>query len=196
MTHADPKKCFVVMPFGRKPLRDGSGKHYDFDKVYRVIMQRAIRQAGLEPIRADERKGSAIIHTDMFKDLRDHDVVLADLSLENANVFYELGIRHVMASRGTVLMCHSDTVLPFDIHLSRVIFYRYDGQSLDCEESERVIEELRLALEEAKRGTPDSPVHALLETVLRQHDSPHLSEGDGESAEQEDALVAYQKLVA
>jgi tetratricopeptide (TPR) repeat protein len=196
MTHADPKKCFVVMPFGRKPVRDGSGRHYDFDKVYRVVIRRAIKGAGLEPIRADEHKGSAIIHTDMFKDLRDHDVVLADLSLENANVFYELGIRHVMAPRGTVLMCHSDTVLPFDVHLSRVIKYRYDGESLDWEETERVVEELRLALEEAKRGTPDSPVHALLETVLRHQESPHLAETDGEPEEQEHPLAAYQRLVA
>jgi hypothetical protein len=66
-----PDKCFVVMPFGTKPLRDGSSRLYDFDKIYRVVMQRAIRLAGLEPIRTDERKGANLIHTDMFKDLRE-----------------------------------------------------------------------------------------------------------------------------
>jgi len=166
-----PKKCFVVMPFGRKPLCDGSGRMYDFDKVYRVIMQRAIRQAGLEPIRADERKGANIIHTDMFKDLRDQSVVLADLSLENPNVFYELGIRHVMSSKGTVLMCRAESELPFDVKLSRVIFYEYDGQSLDWEEVERVVREVQLALGEAVSGVPDSPVHALLERVFPESES-------------------------
>jgi hypothetical protein len=74
----------------------GSGHEYDFDKVYPVIMQRAIRLAGLEPIRADERNGSNIIHTDIFINLRAHPVVLADQSLDNPNVYYEPGIRHVM----------------------------------------------------------------------------------------------------
>lgn len=168
MNETVPEKCFVIMPFSRKLLNDGSGRFYDFDKVYRVIMRRAIRLAGLEPIRADERKGSNIIHTDMFKDLRDQAVVLADLSLENPNVFYELGIRHVMSSRGTVLMSRKGSEIPFDVKLSRVIFYEYDGTSLDWEESERVVQELQFALEEAKRGTPDSPVYALLERVLRE----------------------------
>jgi hypothetical protein len=61
------------------------------DKVYRVIMQRAIRQAGMQPVRAEERKGSKLVHSDVSKDLRDRSVILADLSLENPNVFYELG---------------------------------------------------------------------------------------------------------
>src|SRR5262249_23590398 len=121
----EPTKCFVVMPFGVKPIPE-EGCCYDFDKVYRVIIQRPIRQAGMEPIRADERKGSNLIHTDMFKDLRDQAVVLADLSLHNPNVFYELGIRHVMSPTGTVLMCRAGAELPFDVKLSRVIFYQYD----------------------------------------------------------------------
>ena len=122
-------KCFVVMPYGIKPFRDGSGRIYDFNKVYRVIIQRAIRQAGMQPVRADETKGSRMIHSDMFKDLRDQPVIVADLSLENPNVYYELGIRHVMSNSGTVLMCRKGSDLPFDIQLSRTIFYEYDGQN-------------------------------------------------------------------
>ena len=57
-------KCFVVMPFGQKPFRDGSNRTYDFDKVYRVIIKRAIEQAGFVAIRADETKGNRVIHTD------------------------------------------------------------------------------------------------------------------------------------
>ena len=39
--------CFVVMPFGVKPRNDGSGKEHDFDKIYRVLIKRAIEQAGV-----------------------------------------------------------------------------------------------------------------------------------------------------
>lgn len=134
----------------------------------------------------------------MFKQLRDRGVVLADLSLENPNVFYELGARHVMSAKGTVLMCRAGSELPFDVKLSRVIFYDYDGQHLDWEEVERVVRELQFALEEAKRGTPDSPVHALLERVLP--DAP-LAAGSGTTqddvtARQGEALDRFQQVVA
>lgn len=167
MKEKDLNTCFVIMPFGIKPINDPNGGTYDFDKVYRIVIKRAIREAGMDPIRADEQKGSSIIHFDMFRDLRDRSVVLADLSLYNPNVFYELGIRHVLSSAGTVLMCcRGNSDLPFDVKLSRVIFYNYDGISFDWEEVERVIQELREALKEAKKGVPDSPVHALLDPVF------------------------------
>lgn len=198
MAPAPADQCFVVMPFGRKPLHDGSGGFYDFDKVYRVIIQRAIREAGLEPARADERKVSDIIQADMFKQLRDRGVVLADLSLENPNVFYELGVRHVMSSKGTVLICRSGSDLPFDVKLSRVIFYDYDGQHLDWEEVERVVRELQLALEEARRGAPDSPVHALLEQVLPEASGTGVKPwaGDQGPVQQGEQLGQFQQIVA
>src|SRR5262249_8218766 len=153
-------------------------------------------------IRADERKGSNIIHTEMFIDLRDQPVVLADLSLDNPNVYYELGIRHVMSSRGTVLMCRHGSELPFDVKLSRVIFYKDDGANLAWEEAERVVRELQFALEQAKRGVPDSPVHALLESVLRdqeltsgQDDLQQLTVPSGDRREHGN-LDEYQRLIA
>jgi hypothetical protein len=191
--------CFVVMPFGMKPIPDSGGRTYDFEKVYRVILRRAIRQAGLEPLRADEISGSHMIHTDMFKSLRDRPVVLADLSLANPNVYYELGIRHVMASRGTVLTCRLGSELPFDVRLSRVIFYDYDGQSLDWEEVERVVNELQFALESAADQKPDSPVHALLEQVLpaRELSRYGLTAAlNSSSGTNDESLDGYQRLVA
>lgn len=195
-----PDQCFIVMPFGVKPFPDGSGRTFDFDKVYRVVIQRAVREAGMIPVRADEHVGSALIHSDMFRDLRDRAVVLADLSLDNPNVFYELGIRHVMSSSGTVLMCRKGSVLPFDVKLSRTIFYEFDGQALDWEEVERVLEPLKLSLEEARKGLPDSPVHALLpDSVLRRGDgaftvsTPYVQ---NEASSVGAPLEEYQRLVA
>lgn len=190
--------CFVVMPFGTKPLNDGSNRTFDFDKVYRVLIQRAVKLARLTPLRADEQVGSQVIHLDMFKSLRDTATVLADLSTTNPNVFYELGIRHVMSPRGTVLMCRQGTELPFDVKLSRVVFYKYDGVSLDWEEVERVVVELKAALEEARRGPPDSPVHALLEGVyaagpLSTRFAPSSTYGDLNGTRRYDV---YQQLVA
>ena len=160
--------CFVVMPFGIKPKNDGSNGTYNFDKVYRVIIQRAINNVNMKPLRADETGGNRVIHADMFKDLRDRPVVVVDISLLNPNVMYELGIRHVMSSTGTVLMANEETIkkLPFDIALSRTVPYKFDGEHLDWDEVERVVPQLQAALEEARRGTPDSPIYAFLDEVL------------------------------
>jgi tetratricopeptide (TPR) repeat protein len=192
---AEKEKCFVVMPFGKKPKNDGTGAIYDFDKVYRVLIRRAIRNVDMMPLRADETEGNRVIHADMFKDLRDRHIVLVDLSLLNANVFYELGIRHVMSSTGTVLIANEETVkeLPFDIALSRVIPYHYDGQNMDWEEVERVAPLLQAAIEEAKRGILDSPVYAFLETVTspnaRKKDDVSSDDGNKKSSD----LDYYQK---
>ena len=195
---AEREKCFVVMPFGVKPRLDGTDRTYNFDKVYRVIIQRAIMNVGMQPIRADETEGSRVVHADMFKDLRDRPVVLVDLSLLNPNVLYELGIRHVMSPTGTVLMANEETVkkLPFDIALSRTIAYRYDGEYLDWDEVERVIPQLQAAIEEARRGTPDSPVYAFLEQVLSvsalKKDDPAPEDGKTPNSD----LDVYQKKFA
>jgi hypothetical protein len=179
-------------------LSDGTGRTYDFDKVYRVVIQRAVKQAGLNPLRADERTGSALIHSEMFKDLRDQVVVLADLSLENPNVFYELGIRHVMSASGTVLICRKGSELPFDVKLSRVIFYDFDGTALDWEEVERVVHQVQIALEDARRGRPDSPVHALLESVVRPAETLQAEIRDAPSRTMlpADSLDEYQAAIA
>ena len=195
---AEADKCFVVMPFGVKPRNDGTERTYNFDKVYRVIIQRAITNVKMQSLRADETEGSRIIHADMFKDLRDRPVVLVDLSLLNPNVLYELGIRHVMSPTGTVLMANEETVkkLPFDIALSRTISYRYNGEHLDWDEVERVIPQLQAAIEEARRGVPDSPVYAFLEQVL----SPSATKKDDSFADDgrnpNSDLDDYQKKFA
>jgi hypothetical protein len=190
---SDVGECFVVMPFGKKPLPNGLT--YDFDKVYRVIISRAVREAGMRPLRADETIGSRLIHSDMFKDLRDRPVVLADLSLENPNVFYELGIRHVMSPTGTVLMCRTGTELPFDVRLSRMIFYKFNGEELDWEEVEETVKALKLALQDAQQNQPDSPVHVLLENVMKTDSSQWLPTGASASEVAED-LERYEKALA
>ena len=44
------RECFVVMPYGSKPFPDGSGRRYDFEKVWRVLITRAVREAGMAPV--------------------------------------------------------------------------------------------------------------------------------------------------
>src|SRR5215510_13813430 len=99
------------MPFRDKQVRaasppDGPAVFVNFDEVYDLLIRPVLADAGCEPFRADEEKAAGDIRTDMFFELVTADIVLADVSILNANVFYELGIRHGVSPRG-VLMVHA-----------------------------------------------------------------------------------------
>src|SRR5215217_2442435 len=69
-----PPLCFVLMPFGSKP--DGQGGSVDFDAVYEELLAPAIREAQLEPLRADQELVGGLIHKPLFERL-----ILADYSV-------------------------------------------------------------------------------------------------------------------
>ena len=93
--------CFVIMPFGRKP--DAAGRMVDFDRIYAEIIAPAVEAAGLDGVRADEEQGAGFIHKLMYERILLSEYAIADLTLLNANVYYELGIRHAARPETTVL---------------------------------------------------------------------------------------------
>ncbi len=113
--------AFVVMPFGIKKGFDGTT--INFNSIYQDLIKPALRQAGFEPFRADEETTTGDILTDMFQELLLADLVIADLSIDNANVFYELGIRHAFRKRGIVHIQSGRAYMPFDIFNVRTIPY-------------------------------------------------------------------------
>lgn len=156
-----PLLCFVLMPFGHKPV--SSGALVDFDAVYRELIQPAIEAAGMQPLRADEEMAGGIIHKPMFERLILCEYAIADLTTANANVFYELGLRHAVRPWSTVLVFAEGTgQLPFDVAPLRGLPYRLggDGQPTEVERSREVLVQ-RLA--EARNATVDSPVFQLVE---------------------------------
>jgi hypothetical protein len=157
--------CFVLMPFGSKI--DAAGRVTNFDSVYQNIIAPAVVEAGLEPIRADEERIGGTIHKPMFERLMLCHYAVADITGANPNVFYELGIRHALRPRSTVIIFLEGTVLPFDIALVRGIGYRADasGEPVD---SQIAIKAITKQLCEA-RGNPydDSPVFQLIDDLPR-----------------------------
>ena len=113
--------AFVVMPFGIKKGFDGA--MINFNVIYQDLIKPALVKAGFEPFRADEETTTGDILTDMFQELLLADLVIADLSIDNANVFYELGIRHAFKKRGIVHIQSGRAYMPFDIFNVRTIPY-------------------------------------------------------------------------
>src|SRR5215468_2607584 len=123
------RRAFVIMPFGEKKAPDGST--IDFDAVYRELFAPAIAAAGLTPHRADADRRGGSIHLDMFQDLLLAEFVVADLTLDNPNVWYEIGVRHALRAAGTVLTYALRDRLPFDIAGQRMQRYSLLNGNLD-----------------------------------------------------------------
>lgn len=98
--------CFMVMPFGIKPVEpaiDNAPARIDFDALWNKVYRPVIEELGYEPIRADQDTGASII-LEMLERLFFSDLVLADMTIPNGNVYYEIGIRHASRESGCVLL--------------------------------------------------------------------------------------------
>lgn len=162
--------CFVLMPFGKKP--DATGLLIDFDAVYDQLIRPAIDGAGMQALRADEEQVGGIIHKPMFERLILCEFAVADLTTANANVFYEMGIRHGVRPFTTVLIFAKGSRLPFDVAPLRAVPYQLsgDGRPANVEQAQA---EVTQRLKEARNATVDSPVFQLVEG-LRTPDVSHM----------------------
>lgn len=118
-----PRKLFAVMPFGVKA-------EIDFDLVYSELIRPAGNAAGWAVLRIDDIAVPGAISDQYLREIFDADMVVADVSISNANVFYELGIRHAISTGGTLLLALKGTPLPFDIAHLWVLFYELDSSGL------------------------------------------------------------------
>ena len=167
--------CFVLMPFGTK--KDALGVEINFDRIYEAAIKPAVADAGMEVIRADEERTGGIIHKAMFERLLLCDYAVADLTTANANVFYELGVRHAARPATTVPIFAQRQSLPFDVNYLRALPYDLgDNNDLDDDEALKLREALTRKLKQARDlavqdAAADSPVFQLLEN----YDPPNIA---------------------
>lgn len=110
-------RCFVIMPFGGR-----------FDEYYEEVYKPAIEDAGFESSRADDLYRPGNIVNDIWNYTKEADVILADLTSKNPNVFYELGLGHAI-TKPAVLITASMEDVPFDLRSLRVIVYNKDSHN-------------------------------------------------------------------
>ena len=97
-------ELFVVMPFGvRRAAREHSVDRLNFDDFYTVIRDIA-KSEGWQPTRIDELSEIGNITNQYLRLLYNADLVLADISIPNANVYYEIGVRQAISTGGTLLV--------------------------------------------------------------------------------------------
>ena len=103
--------CFVMMPYGSW-----------FDRYYQEIYAPAIKEAGFEPVRADELFSTGSVVEQIWEQIEKSKLLLADLTGKNANVFYELGLSHA-ARKPVIFTAAVVDDVPFDLRHLRVIIY-------------------------------------------------------------------------
>jgi tetratricopeptide (TPR) repeat protein len=153
-----PQHVFVAMPYGKK---DG----IDFDQVYADYIKPALESVKFEVFRADEENRAGSIHEDMFQELLLADLVVADLSIDNPNVWYELGVRHALRPRGVLQVQCARDYMPFDVYSQRTLRYHIKDGLPDPDylgKDKQALADMALATVTSFEERKISPVYSLL----------------------------------
>jgi len=149
------------MPFGvRKPDRLHDAESIDFDFVYNNLIRPAAKAARFKAVRIDELVEPGSITNQYLKELLEADLVLADISVPNANVYYELGVRQAISTGSTILIALEGSQIPFDLATQRVFFY-----GLLPEQLKRSTKILTDALSLQKTEISENPIRNFLEQI-------------------------------
>jgi hypothetical protein len=165
----EKKTCFVVMGFGEKTdYYSNPQRVLNLNRTFEDIIEPAVSAAGLECIRADKIIHSTVIDKPMYENLLEADVVIADLSTSNANAIYELGVRHALRPRTTIVISEAQFSFPFDLNHLLIEKYEHLGKAIDYREVLRMREVLRKKIVAIiDREEADSPVYLFLPHLLK-----------------------------
>jgi hypothetical protein len=128
-------KVFVVMQFGDK-----------YDRLYSETIRPVCRNGGYAAHRADDSRRPGIVMEDIIREIIQSDVVIAEITPRNGNVFYELGHAHALG-KPTILIFQGKKI-PFDIRARRIMFYRMTGAGI-----KKLRGDLKIALESVRAET-------------------------------------------
>lgn len=157
MSGGKKKKCFVISRIGD----EGSPERKHADFVLRYLIREAL-DATYTVDRADNPGKPGQITAHIVTSIRDADLVLADLTGRNPNVYYELGLAHIL--KKPVVYMNEDPVsaIAFDLHNENVICY----SAYDVEKHDTVRDQIRKHADECFAGRPiTNPVTAAIGTA-------------------------------
>ena len=133
--------CFVIQPFDRER----------FDGRYRDTFKPALAQAGFEAYRVDEDPKTDVVIDRIETGIQQAQICLADVTLDNPNVWYELGFAKA-ARKPVILTCckgEREGGLPFDILHRKVILYTSTSARDFDELKEKIIDRALVLFDEA-----------------------------------------------
>jgi hypothetical protein len=160
------KTCFVICPIGEQE----SETRKRSDQVLKHIIRPAVESCGYGAVRADEIDKPGIITSQVIQHIVSDQLVVADLTERNPNVFYELAIRHALR-KPLVQIIKKGESIPFDVAGTRTI--SVDHRDLDSVENAKneICDQIK-ALEKDSSDI-ETPISVSLDLqLLRQSEKP------------------------
>lgn len=161
--------CFAVMGFGTKPsYATGTVRMLDLNQTYTKLIKPVFDELGIKCQRACDMNVSGSIDKVMIKAIKESDIVICDITCLNANALWELGVRHALNKRDTILIsdiAHLSPTPPFDVSHHVIYGYKHSPDGITDEEAERfkpILKNVILNLENNLLKT-DSPVFDVLD---------------------------------
>ncbi len=183
------KLCFVIGPIGAAGSEDRTHADWLLSGIIKPVFRDHFPE--FDVLRADEIKAPGDINSQIINRIMDAELVIADMSLHNANAFYELAIRHMMRLP-TIHIIHKDWKIPFDVAPYRAIHFSRqeygDLQTAQAELASVVMEVI------APEFVVENPItHARARFELDQHATPAVKALADELAEMRTTLEAVQR---
>lgn len=162
-----PKRCFVIAPIGE----ENTQQRVRSDQILRHVISPVVSALGYaEPIRADKIGAPGIITSQVIQHIVDDEMVIADLTGENPNVYYELAIRHALR-KPLVQMIEKGERIPFDVAAARTIII--DHSNLDSVEKAKAELSYHIRAAEEDPSAVENPISMALDLkVLRDSADP------------------------
>jgi hypothetical protein len=148
------------------PIRtEGTEDHLHFLTLYEDWIRPVLVEHGFQVIRADQIQASGAITQDIVLQLANVDLVVADLTDLNPNVFYELGVRHSLRASGTFMLLDEGRTqhIPFDLAAYRIITYRSELTGIG--KLRRALVDFLIAFDSKDYDRRDNPVHDWIPTL-------------------------------
>jgi hypothetical protein len=177
-------RAFIIRPFGIK-------NDINFDEVESALIAPALKAIGVTGGTTIDIVESGNIRVDMFRRLLTADLVVADLSIHNANVFYEIGIRHALRDHGTfMLRCEADK-FPFDLQTDRYFIYDKENPGASLNDLISALQRTKEASEK-NAAAKDSPVFMSL-PALQEPDPSQFNPVPQDFGEEVERAIAARK---
>ena len=164
--------CFVIIGYGKKTSHaNGKLRLLDLDETYTLLIKPVFDDLKIPCYRAIDKNLSGSIDKLMLHEIKNADIAIVDISTLNANVMWELGVRHALKPRHTIMICEKEQMssIPFDVGHFVVLQYAHSEEGIPYKEVERFKKVLTDVVKGVLNQDPqqtDSPVFTFLEDEL------------------------------
>ena len=169
----EDKNCFVIIGYGKKTsYANGKLRNLDLDETFSVLIKPVFESLGISCYRAIDKNLNASIDKVMLQEIKNADIAIADISTLNANVMWELGVRHSLKPHHTIMICEKEQMssIPFDVNHFVVHQYTHSEEGIPYREVERFKTYLTSLVQKIlaqKDIMSDSPVYTFLEDEMK-----------------------------